>query len=201
MKKQNKVYSASDFKGAVSAISIDTCYWTIDNVDFTAIGEFSRVPLFELQLRRVIENTNPAPNGLVDMSDKMQPNKTYYVREGRPLFNEFAEIWDALGGDVSDVRTAILNNYAEGAFRGRVESLSGIRYMKGTRSGAMVQKSKAEFWYPEYVEEGYILDDFIYLCNRGIYTPVIEEQKPDPMADAISKLDPELVKAIMSMKK
>lgn len=201
MKKQ-KVYSVSDFKGAVSGVSINTCYWTIDSVDFTTVGEFSRAPLFELQLRRVVENTDPAPNGLVDMSDRMQPNKTYYVREGRPLFNEFAEIWDALGGDTLDVRAAILNNYANGAFRGRVESLSGIRYTKETRSGATVQKSKAEFWYPEYVEEGYILEDFIFLCNRGIYTPVIEDKpQPDPVAEAIAKLDPEIVKAILASKK
>ena len=65
----------------------------------------------------------------------------------------------------------------------------------------MVSSSKLEVWYPKHFEEGIILDDFVYLCNKGVYTPVIEEKKSDPVADALRDLDPKVIEAILAMKK
>ena len=199
MKKNVKVFSASDFSNATSSVVIDNCYWVLDNVDFTEVGAYSSTPLFELQLKQVVSATE-APNGLRDLSMEMVPNRTFYVREGRPLYNKLAKIWEDLDGEEEDVRHAILNSYANGAFRGRVEGLNGISYTHTTKRGTTISRSRAEFWYPEYLEEGVILDDFVYLCNKGVYVPILEDKPADPVAEALKGLDPKIIAAIKAMK-
>jgi hypothetical protein len=60
-----------------------------------------------------------------------------------------------------------------------------------------------EAWYIQGSEEGQVLDDFVYLCNKGVYMPVIDEaEKPavDPVAEMIKGLSPEIIAAIKAMK-
>ena len=201
MKNNNKVYSASDFASATSAVVVESCYWAIDSIDFTKVGEFSKAPLFELQLRRIIAKDSSAPEGYEDASMELEPNRTYFVREGRPMYNALADVWEAVGGDSDLMRQYVLQSYANKAYRGRVERLSGVSYMASTKRGTVIQRSRFEVWYPEAYDEGRILEDFIYLCNKQVYTPVIEKKPIDPVADAISKLDPKPVEAILASKK
>ena len=199
MQKNNKVYSTSDFASANSAIVVENCYWAIDNIDFTTVGEFSKTPLFELQLRRIIP-AQSAPDGYEDASSELEPNRTYFVREGRPLYNALAQVWEAVDGDPDSVRDYVLKEYASKAFRGRVERLSGVSYTSQTKRGTTIQRSRFECWYPESYDDGRIFDDFIYLCNRGVYTPVVEKKPADPLADVIKGLDPKIIDAIKAMK-
>lgn len=202
MKSNNKVYSASDFTGATSSVVVETCWWAIDSIDFTKVGEYSKAPLFELRLKRIITKDSSVPEGYEDCSMELEPNRTYFVREGRPMYNALAELWDALGGDGSLVREYVLREYAKKSYRGRVERLSGVKYNASTKRGTVIQRSRFEVWYPEAYDEGRVMEDFIYLCNRRVYTPIVEEKKSvDPIADAISKLDPKLVEAILASKK
>lgn len=62
----------------------------------------------------------------------------------------------------------------------------------------MITSSKLEVWYPEDFEEGVIMDDFLYLCNRGVYTPIVEEKKEDELID-LTKVDPKLIATIKAM--
>lgn len=199
MKKNNKVYSASDFASATSAVVVENCWWAIDSIDFTKVGEYSKTPLFELQLKRIITKDPDVPEGYDDSSVELEPNRTYFVREGRPLYTALAGIWEAVE-DADMVRECVRQKYANKAFRGRVERLSGVSYTTSTKRGNVIQRSRFEVWYPEAYDEGRILEDFIYLCNKQVYTPIVEE-KPDSMADAISKLDPKIVEAILALKK
>ena len=201
MKKNNKVYSASDFASATSAVVVENSWWAIDSVDFTKVGEYSKAPLFELQLKRINAVDPDAPEGYEDASNELQPNRTYFVREGRPLYNALAEIWDAVDGDGDSMRQYVQTKYGNKAFRGRVERLSGVSYMASTKRGTVIQRSRFECWYPESYDEGRIFDDFIYLCNKQVYTPVVEEKPAeDPLADVIKGLDPKIIAAIKAMK-
>ena len=200
MKKNIKVYSTSDFVNATSAVIIDTCFWLIDDVSFTEVGAFSKTPLFELQLKRVSTPSQDVPEGIVDMSDKMVPNRTYFVRDGRPLYNELARKWEDVDGDFDDFKCAVLTAFKDGGFRGRVERLCGVNYQYQTRRGTIIQRSRAEFWYPDDFESS-ILDDFVFLCNKGVYTPIIQETSVvDPVAEALKGLDPKIIAAIKAMK-
>lgn len=200
--KKTKVYSVSDFASANASIVVDNCPWVIDNVDVTKEGSFSGTPLFELELKQLIQNTNTdLPEGYVDGSSEMAPNRTYYVREGRPLYNELLKLWEGYEEDREDFQLAVLQKYNRTAFRGRVERLTGITYTKSGRKGNIIQKSRMEVWYPSTCDDGRVLDDFIFMCNKGVYTPVVEEAPAvDPMVEAISKLDPKLIEAIRNMK-
>lgn len=201
MKTNKKVYSASDFASANATVVVENCWWAIDSIDFTKVGEYSKSPLFELQLKRIITKDPDVPEGYDDSSIELEPNRTYFVREGRPLYTALAEIWEALG-DADTVRECVRQKYANKAFRGHVERLSGVSYTSQTKRGTVIQRSRFECWYPESYDEVRIFDDFIYLCNRGVYSPMLEEKKPvDPMADVISKLDPKIVEAILASKK
>ena len=194
MKKQN-VYSASDFVNASSAVVVENTYWTIDNIGFTAVGEFSKAPLFELELRKIVGKQDNVPEGYVDASAELEPNRTYFVREGRPLYNALAQVWESVDGDPDSVRSYVQKEYSSKAYRGRVERLTGVSYLSQTKRGTIIQRSRFECWYPDVYEEGRIMDDFIYLCNRGVYNPVVEKPT-DPLADAIKGLDPKIVAAI-----
>lgn len=195
-----KVYSTSDFQNAVSSIIINDCFWLIDSVRHTKVGEYSKAPLFELQLKQYVKPAD-APEGFTDGSMLLTRNRTYYVREGRPLYNELVTMWKDLQEDFAE---EFINMYEKTVFKGHVERVDGISYHKSTRWGTVVSSSRVEFWYPVEYETGTALEDFVYLCNKGVYTPVVEKEKksaPDPIAEAISKLDPKIVEAILAMKK
>lgn len=198
--KNNKVYSASDFASATSAVVVENCWWAIDSIDFTKVGEYSKAPLFELQLKRIVTKDPDVPEGYDDSSMELEPNRTYFVREGRPMYTALANMWEALDGDGDMLREQVLRVYANKAYRGRVERLSGVSYMSSTKRGTVVQRSRFEVWYPEAYDEGRILEDFIYLCNRQVYTPVVEKKQADPMTDVIKGLDPKVIAAIKAMK-
>ena len=59
-----------------------------------------------------------------------------------------------------------------------------------------------DVWYPEEYEPGSAISDFVYMCNKGIYTPVVDDaEKEDNIKDVIAKLDPAIIKAILATKK
>lgn len=194
MKKTNKVYSVNDFRGFNNSILVEETKWYIDSIDCTAVGEYSGLPLFEVGFKRCCDD-NADPN---DATAELEPNRTYFVREGRPLFNVLANIWE----DTEDIRAVcdyVMDNYNGKYFRGRVERLSGVQYQFCTRRGNVVQRSKMEMWYPATVEEGVIVDDFLYLCNKGVFQPILVEAE-DPIKKAIESIDPAVIAAIRTMK-
>lgn len=192
------MYSVSDFKNAVSNIVIDDCYWLIDDVDKTKAGEFSKAPLFKLQLKQHVTPRSDVPEGFIDASTALVRNRTYFVREGRPLYNELVALWKDLGEDFS---YEFMQNYSKSVFYGHVERISGVSYSKKSRGGSVITSTKAEFWYPSDYEEGTAMDDFIYMCNKGVYTPIIDDTpNADPMAEVIAKLPPELLAYIRGNK-
>lgn len=197
MKKNAKVYSANDFVGANASVLVDTCYWTIDTVNYTKVGQYSQTPLFELELKQIVSKSSDVPEGFEDASAEMTPNRTYFVREGRPLYNTLVEMWSVAGDDKTDFVNYVMTKYAKSAFRGRVERLTGVTYSKETKSGA-VQKSRMEAWYPESMDSPRIMDDFLYLCNKGVYTPVVEEKKEEDSAKLLQDLDPATLKALVA---
>lgn len=200
MKKTNKVYSTSDFASANASVVVENAYWVVDNIDCTKAGEFSKTPLFELELKRIVTVDSDVPEGFVDASQEMQPNRTYFVREGRPLYNALLNIWYGVDGEKEDFVTYAMKEYAKKAFRGRVERLSGVSYTTTTKRGTIIHKSTMEVWYPEALDEGRVLDDFVFLCNRGVYTPDVEEKKPEELID-LTKVDPKVIAAIKAMMK
>lgn len=196
MKKQNnKVYSASDFSAASVSILVEETRWKIDSVSCTAVGEYSKVPLFEVGFKRDVSEGDPN-----DATAELEPNRTFYVREGRPLFSQLVRIWEATE-DASDVEGFALQKYKDMYFRGRVERLSGVLYNYYTKRGTIVQRNKVDIWYPSTIEEGVVLDDFIFLCNKGVYTPLLEQMPTvDPLTEALKSLDPGVIAAIKAMK-
>lgn len=200
MKKQNKVYSASDFQSANASVVIENCLWVIDNIDVTKEGEFSKTPLFELELRQIVTKTDDSiPEGYEDASMEMMPNRTFFVREGRPLYNRLLDIWDAVDGDRNEMHDCVMMEYTHKVFKGRVERLNGVSYTSTTRRGSIVQRSRMEAWYPESMDSPRIMDDFIFLCNKGVYIPVVEE-KSEELVD-LTKVDPKIIAAIKAMMK
>jgi hypothetical protein len=152
----------------------------IDAANYTKQGQYSNTPLFELELRRVVTAATDVPEGLVDASAEMTPNRTYFVRDGRPLYNTLVKMWAAADGDKDDFVSAVLSKYKNSGFRGRVERLTGVTYTKKSRAGDVIQRSRMEAWYPEDMDSPRIMEDFIYLCNTGVYTPVEEDSDEDP---------------------
>lgn len=201
MKKQNKVYSASDFQGITSSIVVENTWWKIDHADCTAVGEFSKTPLFELQLTQFESNSGlKLPDGYEDGGLLLRRNRTYFVREGRPMYNILANMWSACE-DIESINMCIKRDMGSKLFAGHVERMSGVEFSRTTKRGTTISSSKLEVWYPEEFEPGTIVEDFVFLCNKGVYTPVVEEKKPDSIVEAISKIDPELIKAILASKK
>lgn len=197
MKKQNKIYSASDFQGAVSSTLVENCLWLIDNISATKQGSVSNTPLFIVELKRFTQpDSNGLPEGFIDASSEMEPSRTYYVREGRPLYNSLLEAWKNLD---SEEFSTIRNSYRNKVYKGRVERLSCVLYDYTSKHGTTSRRTHMDAWYPDSLDEGRVLDDFISLCNRGVYVPIIEE-KPDPVAEALRGLDPAVIAAIKAMK-
>lgn len=201
MKKQ-KSFSASDFVGMTSSILIEDSWWTADSILATTPGEYSKLPLFELRLRQ-IETKKRAnlPDGWVDATSKLTKTRSYFIREGRPQYTELVELWRDSDGDKDAFYEDALASLKGSAFYGHIERVSGINYTKRTRNGAIVAKSYMDVWYPEEYEVGSAISDFLYMCNKGVYTPVINEEKEDDIQDVIARLDPAILKAIMAMKK
>lgn len=201
MKKNSVIYSVNQFKSAASSIVVEDCLWIVDGIYPTKVGEFSKTPLFELQLKQLDNSDDDIPEGFRSGTQLLRRNRSYFVREDRPLYTELAELWIALDGNSSEFMNVARDDYSKMVFKGHVERLSGITFTKTSRNGTIVQSNRAEFWYPVDYEPGTAINDFVYLCNRGVYTPMIEEAKPDPVADAISKLDPEVIARIIAANK
>lgn len=203
MGKTKKVYSTSDFASATSSILVESSFWAVDSVDFTKAGEFSNTPLFEVELKKiVVKSKEPIPGlpeGWTDASAEMEPNRTYYVRDGRPMYNELLKIWYATDGDKEEFVDCAMHYFANKGYRGRVERLNGVSYSLTTKRGTIVQKSAMELWYPDALNEGRVLDDFVFLCNKGVYTPTVEEKKEE-LID-LTKVDPKIIAAIKAMMK
>ena len=204
MKKQ-KVYSASDFVGMTSSILVEDCWWTADSVLATAPGEHSKLPLFELRLRQIETKKRtesaPLPEGFVDASSKLTKTRSYFVREGRPQYTELVQLWRDAAGSTVDFYEDAMDALKGQAFYGHVERVSGVSYTKKARNGTVVSKSYMDVWYPEEYEPGSAVSDFLYMCNKGVYTPIVDAEKEDDVEDLIAKLDPEIIKRIMAMKK
>ena len=197
MEKHNKVYSASDFVGAVSSKLVESCLWLIDNISATKQGSISNAPLFIVELKRFTQPDNSSiPEGYTDASAEMEPSRTYYVREGRPLYYTLLEAWENL--DSEEFRM-IRNAFRNKVYKGRVERLSGVLYDYTSNHGTTSRRSRMEAWYPDSLDEGRVMDDFVSLCNRGVYVPIIEK-RPDPVAEALKDLDPAVIAAIKAMK-
>lgn len=201
MKKQ-KVYSVSDFSTASVSTIVDDSKWVIDSVIPTKVGEFSGKPLFEVQFKQYHPSVEDA-DGMVDATAELVANRTYFVREGRPMYKELAKAWDDVEGDLEEFDAWVDKNYAKKTYCGHVERLSGVTYTKRNKRGVVVQRSRMEAWYIQGSEEGQVLDDFVYLCNKGVYVPLVDEaEKPavDPVAELIKGLSPEVIAAIKKMK-
>lgn len=203
--KKNRVYSTSDFASANIAVTVEDCYWVVDSVSATNVGSYSKLPLFEVQLKKAAGDVcDSVPAGVVDRSADLLRNRTYFVREKRPLYNELAELWTAVNDRGLFTQTAKdLFHDEDGSlygYRGHVVRLSGISYEKdGHKEGTTIIKNRLELWYPYEYEPEVILDDFVALCNKGEYRPILEE-KPDPIALALKNLDPAVIAAIKAMK-
>lgn len=193
MKKNNKVYSMSDFASATSSVLVSECLWSINNVYATKEGSVSHTPLFVVELTRydTPSDTSGLPEGIIDASKEMEPNRTYFVREGRPLYNDLLSLYNNL--DEDEFSYCAVSKYHNKVYRGRVERLSGVTYDYTNSRGTVSHRSKMEAWYPSSFDENCICDDFIALCNRGVYVPVIEEKK-----DPLEGLDPKVVAAVMA---
>lgn len=195
MKKQSKVYSTSDFVSMSTSIIVDDCFWEIDTIAPTNVGEYSKTPLFEVGLKRIKQGvTADLPSEYEDGTSLMSRNRKHFVREDRPLYTQLAEVWNATDGDIEIFSHAAMQAIGKKAFRGHVERLSGIKYSKGTRNGIVI-KSRMELWYPDEYEEGTIIDDFITLCNRGVYKPIFDEPNQN---DILKTVDPSIVAAVMA---
>mgnify|MGYP007122042084 CR=1 FL=1 len=198
--KKNNVYSASDFVGMTSSIVVEDSWWQIDSISTTKVGEYSNVPLFELQLKQLQAGSKlTVPEGFEDGSTMMTKNRTYFVREGRPMFNELAEVWEACE-DIDALRGYVKANWSKKVFPGHVERLTGVTFERETKMKSIITSHKLEVWYPEGFEDGVIMDDFVFLCNKGVYKPILEK-KNDPIADVIGKLDPKIIEAILAANK
>lgn len=182
----------SDFAGATSSVLVSDCLWTINNVYATKEGSVSHTPLFVVELTRfdTTDATTGLPEGFIDASREMEPNRTYFVREGRPLYNDLMVMYDNVDGGEEFSYYAV-SKYHNKVYRGRVERLSGVIYDYINRRGTVCHRTKMEAWYPSSFDEGCICDDFIAMCNRGVYVPMIEEKK-----DPLEGFDPAIVAAV-----
>lgn len=206
MKKNQKVYAASDFSNAVVSIVLDDCYWTVDAVQATKAGEISNLPLFKLQLRK-LEKSEELEGGLyVDASSEMTTCRTYFCRDGRPMYNSLADAWKQLGDKELFAECApdlFMAKNANGelvpkVYSGHVVRLSGVEYEKDSKDHkSIVRKNSLELWYPRGAEPDLVVSDFVHLCNKGTYRPILLSdpvEKQDPLAG----FDPAIVAAVMA---
>lgn len=206
MKKQNRVYSASDFKGAIISTVLEDCYWTVDAVQATKAGEVSGLPLFKLQLRKLEKSEDIDDGAYVDASSEMVTSRTYFCRDGRPMYNNLADCWKQLGDKELFAECApdlFMGKNAKGelvqkVYSGHVVRLSGIEYEKDSKDHkSIVRKNSLELWYPRGAEPELIISDFTHLCNKGTYRPIL----PDPAEkqdDPLAGFDPAVVAAVMA---
>lgn len=202
MKKTNKVYSASDFKSMTVSVVIEDCYWTISSVSPTEVGEHSGLPLFILRLRKVEKMEEI--DGFVDASSEMDATRTYFVREGRPMYDDLVEVWKTVDRQLFSEAAAQLfwaessdGSLAQKVYKGHVVRLSGVDYTKPSRDGkSKIKKGYLELWYPRGCDEELIVQDFLHMCNKGVYTPILPDpaEKQDPLAG----FDPAIVAAVMA---
>lgn len=201
MKKNNKVYSTSDFEKMTSTVLIEDCYWTISSVSPTSVGEHSGLPLFIIRLRKVEEEEEVG--GYLDASSEMDATRTYFVREGRPLYEDLVEVWRTVDRQLFPEAAKQLfwkesgGKVLQKVYKGHVVRLSGIEYNKPSRDGTYkINKNSLELWYPRGYEEDVIVQDFLHMCNKGVYTPILQDpvEKQDPLAG----VDPAIVAAVMA---
>ena len=202
--KKTRVYSASDFESANISVIIEDCYWTVDAVYPTKVGKHSDLPLFELQLKQVSKprTSEDLPDGIVDKSADMRPSRTYYAREGRPIYNDLATLWRGLG-DEKLFPDAAFKKLSKSAYMGHVVKLSGVNYTKQSRDGKRaISRSQLELWYPEGYDPDVIMDDFIRNCNRGVYMPLLDDKPAEKQDDSLegidlSAIDPKILAALV----
>ena len=202
--KKTRVYSASDFESAMISVIIEDCYWTVDAVYPTKVGKHSDLPLFELQLKQVSKprTSEDLPDGVVDKSADMRPSRTYYAREGRPIYNDLATLWRGLG-DEKLFPDAAFKKLSKSAYMGHVVKLSGVNYTKQSRDGKRaISRSQLELWYPEGYDPDVIMDDFVRNCNRGVYTPLLDDKPTEKQDDSLegidlSAIDPKILAALV----
>lgn len=205
--KKTKIFAESDFASATVSMLVEDCMWTVSSVAATAAGEHSGLPLFKLHLRKVekIEQTD----GFVDASAELDKTRTYFVREGRSMYDDLAELWRCVS-DKSIFAQAAQDLFwtkspsedseelVQKAYRGHVLRLSGVEYEKPSRDGKyMVRKNYLELWYPRGYEESAIMQDFLHMCNKGAYVPIISPTPTAPKMD-LSKVDPQIIAAVMA---
>jgi len=188
----------SDFAGATSSVLVADCLWTINNIYATKEGGVSHTPLFVVELTRLETPscTTDLPEGFVDASRELEPNRTYFVREGRPLYNDLLTVYKNI--DEEEFSYSVTGRYRNKAYRGRVERLSGVAYDYTNSRGTVCHRTKMEAWYPSSFDENVICDDFIAMCNRGVYVPVVEEKKEEDSAKLLQDLDPATLKALVA---
>lgn len=202
--KKTRVYSASDFESAMISVIIEDCYWTVDAVYPTKVGKHSDLPLFELQLKQISKprTSEDLPDGIVDKSADMRPSRTYYAREGRPIYNDLATLWRGLD-DEKLFPAAAFKKLSKNAYMGHVVKLSGVNYTKQSRDGKRaISRSQLELWYPEGYDPDIIMDDFIRNCNRGVYTPILDDKPAEKQDDSLegidlSNIDPKVLAALV----
>lgn len=197
--KKNKIYSASDFQNATVSVVVETCKWVIDSIDYTAEGTYSQAPLFVAEMRRLVKAvTDDEYEGYVDASNEMCPTRRYFVHEGHQLYNELYRRYVLADGDKEDFKSYVMKDYGKKFFRGYVEQLAGVLYNVTTKRGSSVQRTRLELWHPDYVEPGSTLNEFIRLCNKGVYAPVVEENTDDDPAKMFAGVDPAKLKALLA---
>lgn len=205
MKKQNRVFTASDFNNAMVNVVLEDCYWTVDAVQATKAGEVSGLPLFKLQLRKLEKSEELEGGAYVDASAEMVTSRTYFCRDGRPMYNSLADAWKQLGDKELFAECApdmFMAKNANGehvpkVYSGHVVRLSGVVYEKDSRDHkAVVRKNSLELWYPRGADPELIMGDFVHLCNKGTYRPIL----PDPVEkqDPLAGFDPAIVAAVMA---
>lgn len=203
MKKS--IYSVSDF-AATAAVStiIEDSWWAIDVVEATNSGEYSNTPLFKVWLKTIETRKSDAPEGYIDCTSSMRPSRMYIVREGRDLYSELYRLWKESEGDEDLFMESVASVFQGRAYQGHVERLGGVTYTKMTRRKVAVEKTALEVWYPQGTEEGTVLSDFVFLCNKGTYKPKLDEtpkpEAPDEKID-LSKLSPEMMAILKAMMK
>lgn len=205
MKKQ-KIFTASDFECATISTVLEDCYWTVDTVQATKAGEVSGLPLFKLQLRKLEKSEELEGGAYIDASSEMVTSRTYFCRDGRPMYNSLSDAWKQLGDKELFAECApdlFVAKNGKGelvpkVYSGHVVRLSGVEYEKESRDHkTTVRKNSLELWYPRGAEPELIMSDFVHLCNKGAYRPIL----PDPVEkqeDPLAGFDPAVVAAVMA---
>lgn len=202
--KKTKIFTESDFSSANITTIVEDCLWTVSSVAATATGEHSGLPLFKLHLRKV-EKAEEI-EGFIDASSELDRTRTYFVREGRPMYDDLATLWNCIPDKGAFAQAAEdlfwtkspSEELVQKAYRGHVLRLSGVEYEKPSRDGkSMIRKKALELWYPRGCDECAIMQDFLHMCNKGTYVPTINPTPTAPKVD-LSEVDPQIIAAVMA---